>query len=202
MQSVGGRAAIVKLTSRVMKGSLVAPAGSAPLEIYEKAPNKFLVIIDSPVAGISQNGFNGTMAWSQNRQRGLREMSGPEVENFKREYDVQREIRLKEQYPKMTIKGREKVGEREAYVIAATTNEGIAELMYFDVETGLLTRRDVTVQGTTLQTHFEDYREVDGVKLAFTIRRSRADFTFTHKFDEVKHNVTIEDTKFDKPATP
>jgi hypothetical protein len=61
-QSVGGQRAVEKLTTRVMRGSLVAPGGSAPLEIYEKAPNKFLVVIDSPVAGISQNGFNGTVA--------------------------------------------------------------------------------------------------------------------------------------------
>ena len=85
IQAIGGKAAIEKLTSRIIMGSLVAPGGNAPIEIYEKAPNKFLVIINSPVSGVSQNGFNGAVAWSQNSQRGLREMSGPEVENFKRE---------------------------------------------------------------------------------------------------------------------
>jgi hypothetical protein len=85
VDAVGGKDAIEKITSRVMRGSLVAPGGTAPLEIYEKLPNKFLIIIDSPAAGMSQNGFNGTTAWSQNRQNGIREMSGPPVENFKRE---------------------------------------------------------------------------------------------------------------------
>jgi hypothetical protein len=72
--------------------------------------------------------------------------------------------------------------------------------MYFDAEGGLLLRRDVTIDGTTLQTHLEDYRVIDGVKLPFTVRRSGQDFSFTYKFDEVKHNIVIEDTKFDKPA--
>jgi len=202
VQAVGGKAAVEKLTTRMIKGSVVTPSGSAPLEIYEKAPNKFLVIIDSPAGGLSRNGFNGTVAWSQNRQRGLREMSGPEVENFKREYDLHREVRITEHYPKMTVKSREKIGDIDAYVVDAVTSDGIPEVLYFDVDTGLLRRRDVTVQGTTIQAYFEDYREVDGVKLPFTIRRTRGEFTFTNKFDEVKHNVTIEDARFDKPATP
>ena len=201
VQAVGGKAEIEKLTTRIMTGSLVTPGGSATLEVYEKAPNRFLVIIDSPASGISKNGFNGAVAWSQNSQRGLREMSGPEVENFKREYDLHREIRLREFYPKMSLKGREKIGSREAYVVEATTADGLAEVMYFDAGTGLLARRDVTLQGTTLQTHLEDYKQADGVKLPFTIRRARADFSFTYKFDEVKHGIVIQDSKFDKPAT-
>ena len=178
VQAIGGKAAIEKLTSQIMKGSLVAPGGSAPIEIYEKAPNKFLIIINSPASGVSRNGFNGAAAWSQNSQRGVREMSGPEVENFKREYDLHKEIKLKELYPKMTVKGREKIGDREAYVVEAVTADGISEAMYFDVGTGLLVRRDVTLQGTTIQGYLEDYREKDGVKLPFTTRRTRADFSF------------------------
>jgi len=201
IQAIGGKAAVEKLTSRIIKGSLVAPGGSAPIEIYEKAPNKFLVIINRPVSGVSQNGFNGAVAWSQNSQRGLREMSGPEVENFKREYDLHKEIRLKELYPRMTVKGREKIGDREAYVVEAVTADGVSEAMYFDAGTGLLVRRDVTLQGTTIQGYLEDYRELDGVKLPFTSRRTRADFSFTYKFDEVIHNVKIEDAKFNKPAS-
>ena len=184
----------------MMKGSIVAPSGSAPLEIYQKLPNMFLVTIDSPAGGVSKNGYDGSVAWSQNNQRGLRELSGPEVENFKREYDLHREVRLKELYPRMTVKGREKIGDRETYVVEALATDGTAEAMYFDASNGLLIRRDVTIQGTTIQTYFEDYKQVDGIKVPFTIRRSRGDFSFTHKFDEVKHSLTIEDSRFNKPA--
>jgi hypothetical protein len=73
--------------------------------------------------------------------------------------------------------------------------------MYFDITSGLLIRRDTTIQGTTLQAYFEDYKEVAGVKLPFTIRRSRPDFSFTYRFNEISHNVAIDDTKFDKPTS-
>jgi hypothetical protein len=132
-----------------MKGSLVTPAGTAPTEVYEKAPNKFLVIIDSPVSGLSQNGYDGTIAWAQNKQRGLREMSGPEVNNFKRECLIHREIKLRELYPKMTVKGTEQIGERDAYVVNAEAADGANETMYFDVSNGLLLRKDVTQSNPT-----------------------------------------------------
>ena len=200
VRAVGGRAAVEKITSRVMKGSLITAAGTARTEIYQKAPGKFLVIIDSPAGGVSKNAFDGAVAWSQNRQRGLREMSGAEVENFKREYDVQRELKLKQLYPKMGIKGLEKVGERDAYVLTAVAADGVEETMYFDGEDGLLLRRDVTLLGTTIQTYFQDYREVGGVKVPFTIKRQRGDFSFTYNFEQIEHNVAIDDTKFTKPV--
>ncbi len=143
--AIGGKAAVEKITSRVIIGSLVAPGGTAPLEIYEKLPSKFLVIIDSPISGMSQNGFNGTVAWSQNRENGLREMSGPQVENFKREYDLHREIKLKTLYPKLTCKGKEMINDRETFVVKAVAADSIPETMYIDVRTGLLIRRDVII---------------------------------------------------------
>src|SRR5262245_14427351 len=200
VQSVGGKAAVQKLNTRMMKGSLITPGGTAPMEIYQKAPNKFLIIVNSPVSGLSQNGFNGTVAWSQNTQRGLREMSGPEVENFKREYNLHRELKLKEMYPQMTVKGIERTGVRDAYVVGTSTTDGTSQTMYFDAINGLLIRRDITLQQTTLETYLEDYKEVDGILIPLTIRRKRPDFSFTYKFEEVRHNITIDDAKFEKPA--
>ena len=41
VQAVGGKAAIEKVTTRVMKGKLENPdEGPSPTEIYAKAPNK------------------------------------------------------------------------------------------------------------------------------------------------------------------
>ena len=44
------------------------------------------------------------------------------------------------------------------------------------------------------QTDFEDYREVDGVKLPFTIKISNIDtwFSLTRKLTEIRHNVAVE----------
>jgi hypothetical protein len=155
--------------------------------------------MDSPASGLSKNAFDGTTAWSQNKQRGRREVSGPEVENFKREYDLHREIRLKELYPGRTVKSQQKIGDRNAYELEAVAADGSRETMFFDAETGLLIRRDITMQGVTLQAWLEDYKRVDGVSIPLTIRRSRPDFTFTYKFTDVVQNVPLADAIFSKP---
>ncbi len=77
----------------------------------------------------------------------------------------------------------------------------------FDVQSGLLLRRVVLTE-TKLgpdpeQTDFEDYRDVDGVKLPFTVRVSYLDdnhFGTTRNFTEVKHNVAVDDATFSMPA--
>ena len=77
--------------------------------------------------------------------------------------------------------------------------------LYFDAQTGLL-QRILAITQTLLapipeQTDFEDYREVDGVRLPFIIRQSFVDpwVGWTRKFTEIKHNVAVDDAKFNPP---
>jgi len=205
VQALGGKAALERVTTRVMKGALVPQGGpNMPLEVYEKAPNKTLTMFRNP-AGDNFMGFNGTVGWTRTPETGLRELSGLELEGRKRDAEFYQNLKLKERYPKMTVLGAAKLGDREAYAVEAAPAAGNSETLYFDTQTGLLIRQDTAVetpQGkNTIQTYFEDYREVDGVKLPFAIRRSRPGFNWTYKFDEVKFNVPVDDAKFNKPTT-
>lgn len=60
VQALGGQVALEKVTTRVMKGAMVTPGFNAPLEVYEKAPNKTLTTFRTP-SGTSFMGFNGTV---------------------------------------------------------------------------------------------------------------------------------------------
>ena len=73
-----------------------------------------------------------------------------------------------------------------------------------DAQSGLLVRDDLPVEipdegKTTQQSIFEDYKDVDGVKLPFTIRRLRPDGDSIIKLSEIKNNVLVDDNKFEKP---
>ena len=54
------------------------------------------------------------------------------------------------------------------------------------------------------QVDYEDYRDVDGMKLPFTIRVSSIDSanSSTRTFTEIKLNVPVDETKFNRPAGP
>jgi outer membrane lipoprotein-sorting protein len=204
-KALGGKAAYQKLTSRVSKGSFVlAGMGTeGTTEIYQKAPNKMLTITNLPDFGVVRSGVDGTVAWLDTPQMGAQELTGDAAAATKRSGDFNGEIRLKENYPKMVVKGKESFDGHDVYVVQATPAEGAPEIMSFDANSGLLVRSQTQVtgpQGTIdIDTRLSDYREVDGVKLPFTIDQERSDFSFTIKLTEVKHNVPIDDAKFEKP---
>lgn len=208
VESTGGKAAIEKITSRQVKGTFDIPSmgSSGTLEIYAKAPDKSYTVIDVPGFGTIQQGYDGTVAWEDNPMTGLRDLTGIELAARKRDVDFYRELHLKQMYPQMVVKGKEKVGEREAYVIEATPAEGKPEKMFFDTETGLLLRFDAereSPQGAAMiETYLEDYRDVDGVKTPFTMRQVNPMFSMTINFTDLKNNIEIDDSKFSKPKPP
>jgi hypothetical protein len=206
VQAVGGKAAIEKLNSRQTKGTFDLPAMgvSAGMEAYAKAPNKSAFTIDVPGFGLVQRGYNGTVGWESNPQNGLRDLSGNELAQMKLGAEFYRDVKLQQLFPKMTVKGIEKVGGQDAYVVEATSAEGIMQKMFFDAQSGLIVRAETeadTPQGKMAVTVlYSDYRDVDGVKIPFTTEQKSAAIEFVIKLESVKHNVPIDDAKFNKPA--
>jgi zinc protease len=205
VNAIGGKEAYEKLSSRLSKGTFELPAmgASGSLEIHAKAPNKTISIIDIPGFGLVSRCYDGTTGWAQDPQTGIRELTGTELAIQKRGADFFQAVRMKDLYPKRELKGKEKVGEREAYLVEAVPSEGGPVKMYFDTETSLLTRVELEAdspQGKLdVQTVLSDYTEVDGIKLPFTIRQATGALDFVIKIQEVKHNVPIDDEKFKKP---
>jgi hypothetical protein len=206
VQAVGGKDAIQKITSRDMTGTLENSddGTTSPAEIFAKAPNKYLAVVKLGDAGEMLEGWNGEKGWGKDPDSGLHDTEKAEQIAAKRDYDFYREIRLKELFPKMALSGKMKVDDRDAYIVEATSSDGATEKLYFDAETGLLVRRDferVTIDdGIVLyEVDYDDYKDVDGLKLPSTVRRKTPDYTLTYRFTEIKQNVPVEDTKFNKP---
>jgi outer membrane lipoprotein-sorting protein len=204
-RAVGGTAAIESLKTRLLKGTVTAHLlPNSPVEIYQKAPDKFLRVMTTP-EGVSTLGFDGTTGWVGNSS-GTRQVSADALAALKREANFFRLLKIKEQYSSLRVTGREKVGEREAYVLEALTPDNQTEKLYFDTQTSLLLRKvrffQTMVGAVPEMTDYEDYREVDGVKLPFTTNRSQLDAfeMFVLKLTEVRHNAAIEDSKFNFPS--
>lgn len=199
VQALGGKAVVQKLTSRAMKGTLSAPAFGATgtIEMYAKSPNKQLTEMASSILGTWRLGFNGRMAW---------EDEDGEIQELavfpRREADFYLPIKMQELYPRIELRGKEKVGNREAYLLEAP-RAGNPKRWYFDTGTGLLLRTEArNLKGELLNREdYSDYRAVDGLQIAFGICQIDEEGTeFIIQISEVKHNVPIDDSRFDKPA--
>ncbi len=79
----------------------------------------------------------------------------------------------------MSFAGTDKINDREVYVLRGATADNKRHRLYFDRETGWLLRRVITTPTVLAnipeQIDFENYREVDGMKLPFTIRITSID---------------------------
>jgi outer membrane lipoprotein-sorting protein len=201
--AVGGKA-LERLTSRVSKGSIevVTFGSSGTFEQYIKAPDRVINISSFPGFGDVIQAVNGQAGWASMPDSGMRDLAGSELELMRRGAELNRALHLKEQYATLAVTAKTKVGGRDAYVLQATPAAGPAETWYFDVETGLLVKVELGSEsgGTAFTMYLEDYKEVDGVKVPFTLRQETPSFQVNIRMTEVTHNVPIEDSRFAKPA--
>jgi photosynthetic reaction center cytochrome c subunit len=200
VQALGGADALNKVNTRVARGSRIGADGVlVPEEIYQKAPDKLLTITSYPQVVFS-NGYNGTAAWAHSSRDGATPLPDQLLAQIKRDAVFNRELRLEQLYSSLTVLGKTAVRDADAYVVEAKSADGGSEKLFFDVKTGLLVRRytesDTPLGKLPLQTDYEDYRDVDGVKQPFLIHWSFPGRVWGRKLDEVKQNVPLDDAKF------
>jgi len=206
--ALGGQAAIDKLKSRTAKGTVTQANGNSfQFELSQAAPDKFYLLVTTP-QGTLERGFNGQVGWEKTA-RGEREITGAELINFKAANGLFSLLKLKEQYSKPPRLRKDKIGDRDVYIVDGTTIDNRRMRLYFDATSGLLLRRTTTMP-TIIgiipdQIDLEDYREADGLKFSFTARAATLEVgnpTSTRTFTELKLNVPVDDSKFNMPQTP
>jgi len=206
IDAVGGRAAWAKLNSRVSAGTIKVTGLNVmgTVEIHEKAPNRMLTVVKIGDTSFRQ-GFDGKIGWTEDPQNGLREQAGPELAETQRESDFYSPLNFRNHYAKFTVDGLEKVDGRDAFVLQATVaGEDDPDKIYFDAQSGLpiriLGHHHSPAGNSWFVEDLGDYREIDGVKLPFSIAQTSMDSEFTVEISEVHHNVALEDSQFSKPA--
>jgi zinc protease len=131
-------------------------------------------------------------------------MAGVELEMIRRSADLARPLKIREEALSPRVTGKVQVGNRDAYAVSARA-DGQRVQLFFDAETGLLLRRRVLlstpVGAVPQQTDYEDYRDVDGVKLPFVVKYAGADpeSATTTVYKEIAHNTPVEDASFAPP---
>jgi hypothetical protein len=208
LAAIGGQGAIDKLKTRTAKGTIVQANGNSfPFELYQSGPDKFYFMVTTP-QGPFERGYNGQVGWEKTA-RGVREITGLELAGFRVVNSLFGFINLKQQYASSPRVRRDKLNDREVYILDGTTTDGRRMRLYFDAASGLLLRR-TTVLSTMIglipdQVEFEDYRDIDGLKFAFVGRSATVEPgnpTSTRTFTEVKVNAAVDDSKFNMPPAP
>ena len=99
-----------------------------------------------------------------------------------------------------------RIDDRDMAVIQGMTATKARVKLFFDQQTGLLTRQvryiNTVVGIVPIEVDYSDYRAVAGVKLPFKWTTSWTDGRSNIEIGDVQPNVAIADATFAKPAPP
>jgi len=199
--AMGGADAIHKVTSRVMKGTIVAGGSQNPIEFYTKAPNK-RISFSKTANGESITAFDGTAGWMGNTGRPARQMSDAESAAAGLDAEFYLPLRLKEIYPQLRRGRAEEIHGVDCDVLNGTAPGKPPVRLYFDKESGLLLRMvrytETSMGRMPTQIDYADYKDAGGAKMAYRWTLSRPNGRFTVQISQVETNVAIDDAKFVK----
>jgi outer membrane lipoprotein-sorting protein len=205
LKAVGGAAAVEKITSRVMKGTITFGDRNVPIDIYSKDPDKRISFTHTP-DGDSVTAFDGHEGWLGSPGHPVREMHGPDIDGASTDADLHFAAHLKGMFSEAQVRGTEKVGDREAYLVVGKREGKTPLRLYFDEQSGLLIRLvrygETPLGRLPTQIDYADYRDAGGVKVPFRWTLARTSGRFTIQVSEVKENVPVNDAKFAKPPAP
>lgn len=209
IEALGGEANWRKISSRVTVADIDAihQGVKGSVTSYTKAPNKTATETTMTAVGktIAKgweffDGANGEEVYTF---APLQKLAGKQLEDAKLNSDFYGLLDWKTNYKTVEVKGIEKVGDEECYVVDFTPEKGTKVTEFYSTKTFLLLKRRGVVASSTSEISqpytitYSDYREVDGIKLPFkTVNTTDGMGNIVSNVKSVKHNVPIDDKTF------
>jgi len=214
LAAIGGRQALAKLTSRTMTGTitLTSPVGelSGAFEILNRTPNKMRLAMKIDLTSLGagtmtfEERFDGASGYIIDSLQGNRDITGDQLEAMKNAMFPSSFLGYKERGATLELGGREKVGERDAYLLTLKSKSGPVERQYIDAESFLLVRTVVKVNAPPVgeieqTTELLDYQDIDGVKVPFHLKILSSAQNIDVKVASVQQNQPVDESLFSKP---
>jgi hypothetical protein len=209
IEAIGGAQRIAAITSIVAKGTYLGfdDAEKVPVELYARAPGQRSMTVHG-LLGDTTTTFDGRTGWitapPTDKPIPFYEITGEELQGANFETELMFPTRIKQALTNWRVGVPQLLGEREVLPVQGDTSGGGVITMNFDSETGLLLRlvryANSPVGRLVTRVDYEDYRDVNGVKMPFkfTVRWLSGRSTF--EMNEIQANVPVDASRFVRPA--
>jgi photosynthetic reaction center cytochrome c subunit len=207
IQALGGAQRLAGLTSYVAKGTsqLFGEEKMSPVEIYAKAQNQLTMIVHEREGDLART-FDGREAWVMLPLTviELYPLNGSALEGAKLDGQLSFPAGIKQSLSNWHVSFPATLDGRGVYVVQGSGAAGMVATLYFDKQTGLLTRAiryATSAMGRVpTQWDYSDFRPVAGVMIPFKFTYAwisgREEYTLT----DVQPNVSINAAIFAKPV--
>jgi hypothetical protein len=206
-QATGGEDAYRKIDNRVTHATLEIPGQgiTLPFTIYQARPGKMYSVSESDVLGRIERGTDGEVVWELSTLAGPQIKEGDERVLALRSSHLDAAVDWRTIYPSAEYAGLATVAGRPCHEVVLTAEDGgPTETRFFDAETQLLVKTELTLEipaGTVPMEIFPtDYREVDGVLLAHALRTTLLGQERVLTIQRIEHNVELPPDRFELPA--
>lgn len=203
--AIGGDAAAKKLATAPMtaKATRTGANGQAvPTEVYSSGGKVLIRMTPAEGPGMAQM-FGPGAGWMQGRQ-GMRTLAGADAAQglaSARAFDP-----VTPSLPdNARVVAKETIDGHETWLVGSPIDEHTRQRVWFDAATGLPVRRVITIDSPVgripTQTDYDDYRDVSGVKVPYTVRVSSVNGgqSATRKYTSIELGPTIDEKVFEAP---
>jgi outer membrane lipoprotein-sorting protein len=208
----GGLAKIKAVQSERVSGTIsFGPGADGPFFVDRKRPLKMHMEITIGT-NLLIRAYDGKAGWIYNPfppTPGLQPMSDTDLRNIADEADFEGPfVDYKAKGNKMEAAGKEDVDGKQCNKIKMTNKNGETSYFLFDVATGLLSKwegdRQVGDKVVPWESHFRDFREVDGLKYPFLIESNATGTDLIQRIsaDKIEVNIPMDEALFGKPNVP
>lgn len=204
--AMGGKDAIDRVQSFYYRGTIdmVGQNIHGDLEIWWKGGDFFMEQV-VPGIGTMRAGKQGEEIWSQDPIHGLRRLSGVEAEQHAWASSLLLAAEWKRYFQSAKTIAARQVDGHTVHDVELSAPSGLRVVMSFDADSGLQVGQSfeqVTPMGKQpFEVRFEDYREVEGIKLAYRQVIDAKVQQVVQVITEVRLNAPVDAAKFAYPRT-
>jgi hypothetical protein len=211
LTAMGGAQKLATLKSYVVTGKSEGYGGlggGGQFDIYAQAPDHrgmWITYPEHPERGMSAWTYDGKEGWISS-PRGLfpqYQLNGNDLGGARLDAVLAFPGSIKTDFTNWKVGQEDTIGDRDVYVLQGGSPATVLVTFYFDKKTHLLIRyvryTPSPVGRISIQSEFDDYRDVNGIKFPYKYNFLWLDGRFSAVISDVKVNVPIQASKFAKP---
>ena len=201
IKAAGGSKVLTKAATVIIEGTFHTPDGkTGTYTLNTRLPNRYyseLVIGDLSLI----EAYNGKSAWHRTANGEFATLVGTDGAQLEAagQYYNSHLVDAKKNKLGIGFAATAKVRGRDALEVETTTMTGVKRHIFFDAQTHLIVKEDVTIGGIDEQILYDDYRAVSGVKIPYKIELHRGTETYDIMVTRAEVNSTVGERVFDFP---
>jgi hypothetical protein len=202
VKAAGGAKVLSRIQTLTIEGALsnAAEDKTGTYTFDTKLPNRYYSELVTGGKSLIE-AYNGKSAWRQNAAGEIGTLTGPEGFQLEAagQYYNSRLVNPKKNKLAVSFAGHAQVRGKDALEIEVSTATGVKREVFFDPQTHLIVEEKARVAGSDQEIFYDDYRNVEGVKIPYQIELRRGGEAYPIRVTRAVVNGVVGERVFDFP---